>query len=207
MAYNRSLRFYGVGFGSTPAEIVAQVNGVQVYSGPVPTLNEPRPANFNPFLQEQIMFTIENSSEFNTEFQGVVPVSITVTSGDLVIFTSVTANHWGTLPNPAFTAEQYAVLDNPDATVEQVSDVLITAANPAFSPEEEVLLATLLEAYPDRANELNNLREQHNVAYSIHLADSWEDCADPVPNPNPDYPWYVYNNQTVNCEIEIIRFL
>lgn len=206
MAYNRSLRFYGIGFGSAPAEIVAQVNGVEVYSGPVYTLPYSDLQTTNLFEANQVMFTIENSAEFNTSFSGTILATITVTKGELVVFTDVTANHWGIVPNPAFTAEQYAVLDDPEVTPEQAADVLITAADPAFSPEEEILLMQLLEAFPDRVDELNNLREAHNVAYSTHLSDSWEDCADPVPNPNPQYPWYIRNGETQNCELEIIAF-
>jgi hypothetical protein len=206
MAYNRSFRFYGVGVGSNTVEITAKFNGVQVYSGPVFTVSDSAFATSSLWELAQIMFTIENSAEYNTDFSGVVPLEITVTQGNMVAFNDVRANYWGTVPNPAFTPEQYAILNNPAITPIECAPVLISAANPPFSSEEEALLITLLEVFPDRSAELNNLREAHNVAYSTHSADNWEDCFDPVPNPNPDYPWYIHSDSTVVCELEILAF-
>lgn len=206
MALNRTLKFYGVAFGSVPAEIVAVVNHIEVYRGPVYTMDVPNPLSVDPFAEQQVMFTIENSSFYNTDFSGVIPVSITATNGELVIFTSVIANHWGTYPNPVFSTADYSVLDNPDATDEQISAVLTAAANPPFTADEQVLLANLLAAFPEQSAELNSLREAHNVAYTAHSADSWEDCFDPVPAVNPDYPWFIRNGQTVNCQIQILAF-
>jgi hypothetical protein len=206
MSLNRSLRFYGIGIGPTPVEVTFNFNGVEVHSGPIPTVNDPIAPGVDPFSIEQIMFTIEDSAEYNTEFNGVVPVSVTMTQGQMMIFTTITGNYWGTVPNPAFTTEQYIVLDNPDATPAEVAPILISCANPPFSPEEETLLITLMEAFPDRSNELNNLREAHNVAYSMHSSDSWQDCMEPEPDPNPNYPCYVQNSDTVNFDVQIIAF-
>jgi hypothetical protein len=152
------------------------------------------------------MFTIEDSAEYNTNFSGVVPLEITVTQGNMVVFNDVRANYWGIAPNPAFSPEQYAVLNNPDSTVEQVAPILISAANPPFSSDEEIQLTTLMQQFPASAVELNNLRETHNVAYSTHSANSWEDCFDPIPNPNPEYPWCIHSDSTVVCELEILSF-
>jgi hypothetical protein len=206
MAYNRSFRFYGVGVGPNTVEITAKFNGAQVYSGPVFTVSDSAFATSS--LQElsQIMFTIEDSAEYNTDFSGVVPLEITVTQGNMVAFNDVQANYWGTTPNPVFSPEQYAVLNDPDATIDQVTPILISTANPPFSPDEEILLATLMQQFPASAVELNNLREAHNVAYSTHLANSWQDCFDPIPNPNPDYPWNIHSGTTVVCELEILSF-
>lgn len=207
MAYNRSLRFYGIGVGSTPVEITAKFNGVEVYSGPVPTVSTAVFSAASLWDINEIMFTIEDSAEYNTNFSGVVPMSISVTAGNMVVFNDIKANYWGTVPNPAFTPEQYVILDNPAVTVAEAAPILISAANPPFSAEEETLLITLLEAFPDRSEELNNLREAHNVAYSVHSPDSWEDCMDPVPDPNADYPWYVHDGSETKFDVYIISFL
>ena len=203
MAYNRSFRFYGVGFSTnptdSPAEIVATINGVEVYSGPIATINDALRPVQNPYELDSVMFTLDDSSEFNTGFAGDMPVSITVLSGTIVIFTNVTANRWGTVPNSAFSAEQYAVLDNPDATDQEIAAVLIASANPPFTSEEEVLLVTLLDVFPDRSDELNDLRQAHNVGYSVHDVDSWEVCFN---SPAPDIcPWYITDNLAVDLAI------
>jgi hypothetical protein len=206
MALNRTLKFYGIAFGVVPAEIVAVVNNIEAYRGPVYTMDVLNPLSVDPFAEQRVMFTIEDSSFYNTDFTGIIPVSITTTNGDLVIFTDVKANRWGTFPNPVFTAEQYAVLDNPDATDAEIQAVLVAAANPPFTADEQVLLTNLLAAFPEQSAELNTLREAHNVAYTAHSVDSWEDCFDPVPEVNPEYPWFVRHGETVNCEIQILAF-
>lgn len=207
MAYNRSLRFYGIGVGSTPVEITAKFNGVEVYSGPVPTVSTAVFSTSSLWDINEIMFTIEDSAEYNTNFSGVVPLEITVQQGNMVVLDNIEANYWGTVPNPAFTTEQYAILDNPAVTVAEAAPILISAANPPFSAEEETLLITLLEAFPDRSEELNNLREAHNVAYSVYSPDSWEDCMNPTPDLNANYPWNIHKDNTAKFDVEIIAFV
>jgi hypothetical protein len=205
MAYNRSFRFYGIGFSTNPtdapAEIIATVNGVEVYSGPVASLNDSLRPIQNPYDLDSVMFTLDDSSEFNSSFAGNMPVSITITSGTMVIFTYATANRWGTVPNPAFSTEQYVVLDNPDSTTEEIANVLIASANPPFTAEEEVLLVTLLNAFPNRSDELNDLRQAHNVEYSVHNADSWEQSFTPPAEGPGISPWYITDNLTVDLDI------
>lgn len=203
MAYNRSFRFYGIGLSPTPdeapVEIVATVNGTQVFSGTIPTLNTSILPIQNPYDIDEIMFTLDDSSEFNTSFAGPMPVSITVISGTMVIFTNVTANRWGTVPNPAFSSEQYVILDNPDSTQEQIANVLIAAANPPFSTNEEVFLLTCNFSDPAQAAEVTALRQAHNVEYSVHDVTSWEVCFNP---PAPDVcPWYINDNFADNLDI------
>jgi hypothetical protein len=206
MAYNRSFRFYGIGFSTdptgAPAEIVASVNGVEVYSGPVATINDALRPVQNPYDLDEIMFTLEDSAEYNTAFAGPMPVAITVTSGTMVIFTNVTANRWGTVPNPAFTPEQYVILDNPASTQEQIVNVLIAAANPQFTSQQEIFLLACDFSNPTQAAEANALRQEHNVEYSVHDANSWEVCFDP---PAPDVcPWYITN--TLSTDLDIVAF-
>ena len=232
MAYNRSFRFYGIGFGTDPVEITAEVNGVQVYSGAVPTVNEPIwPPALDPFAIEQIAFTIDDSSEYNTDFGGSVPMSITVTRGDLFMFTTITCNY-SPITNPVFSPEQLAVINDPNSTstVSEVSSIFISLASPPFSPEEEVLLVTLLEIWPDRLSELDALLTAHNVNTTIMSADAWETCfngfptnSDNTTDPKSNVkindilqpvqisllpcPWGIYTGNVLTCNLNISPFI
>jgi hypothetical protein len=205
MAYNRSFKFYGIGVGTIPAEIIATFNGIELYSGPIATVTENVFSTSSLWDINQVLFTLDDSSEFNTEFSGIVPLSITVTNNVLVAFDNVTANYFG-MPNPAFSPEQYAIMDNPNSTPIEIANVLIEAANPPFTDEEKALVYTLCEVWPDRADELNTLRQAHNVEYTVYSPNSWESCFTPVPNPNPDYPWMIPGLTTLNCNLDIIAF-
>lgn len=205
MAYNRTLKFYGIAFGSQ-AEITAQVDGVEVYSGPIHTLpySDLQTANF--FEVNQVMFSIENSAKFNTDFSGEITVTITVTSGDLVVFTNVLGNYWGTTPNPAFSPEQYAVLNDPASTGDQVVDVVIEAADPPFSAEEITVLRDFAKTYPTPSAVVNDLLQAHNVLYSVHSPDSWQECIDVAYDATNPYPWNIQGGQTKNCVMQIEAF-
>jgi hypothetical protein len=78
----RTLRQLGRGHGSSPVSIVARIDNNVVYSGTVPTVNEPFPALPNDELSiTDTLFSWENT----VEFTGQQDLEISVTGGDLLL--------------------------------------------------------------------------------------------------------------------------
>lgn len=95
MAENRTFKFYGIGYGSTPATITVAIAGSQVFSGAVTTINEPidpypYPTPETAYTTE--LFSIVDSASLNTDFAGNVPMTLTVNSGSGVLISTITSN-------------------------------------------------------------------------------------------------------------------
>jgi hypothetical protein len=98
---NRTIQFHGQGFGPTAVEISVTANGSQVFNGPVPTLDQPLVPLQWPLEQSEILFSIE----VPVEFQGTMPVEITVNSGGGILFHDVSINYVS-LPNNVSSGAQ-----------------------------------------------------------------------------------------------------
>lgn len=147
----RTLRFYGLGYASSPVTIVATVDGTTVYSGPIPTLDQPT-YELLPDEQE-IMFTVE----CDTDFSGVKPVSITVAGGTMVMAQTL-ANYYAIIPNPVFTPEQYAIVSNPGGAPRTAAVAVWTeCAVPPLTTEEIDALTN------GPYNELDPILVAHNI--------------------------------------------
>jgi hypothetical protein len=83
----RTFKQFGQGYGSTPATIVATIDGVQVFNGPVNTVDEPLPLGpvTNPGSE---IFTWTNT----VDFAGTQSFSISVTGSSLLL-TVTSANY------------------------------------------------------------------------------------------------------------------
>lgn len=102
----------GRGYGSDPVSVVASLDGNQIFSGTIPTLDQPvpnLPFDFDSFSGANLFtWTTE------LEFQGTMAYQITVTGGTLILGYTV-ANYTGNneAPSPEFdvgepgTAENY----------------------------------------------------------------------------------------------------
>ena len=86
---NRTMRVYGQGLGPTPVEISVTANGNQVFDGPVPTLDQPVAPLPWPLAQSEILFSIE----VPVEFQGTMPIEITVNSGSGILLEKLSINY------------------------------------------------------------------------------------------------------------------
>ena len=86
---NRTIQFHGQGFGPTAVEISATANGSQVFNGPVPTVDQPLVPLPWPLDQSEILF----SFEVPMEFQGTIPIEITVNSGGGLLLHDVSINY------------------------------------------------------------------------------------------------------------------
>jgi hypothetical protein len=96
---NRTLQFYGAAYGNTPVTLTATINGTSVFSGEVPTIDSPLPSPSPPIPTPNVLFSINESSLFPTNWQGTYPMSISVTGGDGAVFGFINSNymeyiHW-----------------------------------------------------------------------------------------------------------------
>ena len=85
---NRTVRMTGCGFGMTTATITALLDGQEIFSGSIPTLDQPLPALPDDELPNKILFTFEiPMSQY-----GTFPMSVTV-EHSTVFFSQITANY------------------------------------------------------------------------------------------------------------------
>lgn len=82
----RTIQIWAQGFGTTPASIEASVNGSVVFSGPVPTIDEPMQDQGGSQFKGtgQLVF----SFDIPFDFVGQVPVSISVTDNNVIVTNS-----------------------------------------------------------------------------------------------------------------------
>jgi hypothetical protein len=136
MSRNRTLQFFGsaYGDGTEPVTLTVTVDGTQVFSGPVPTSNEPMPVDAHEKLTS-VLFQIDNSTLFPTTFQGAYNHTVTV-SGGYGIFLGVILCNWmdqkdingnliATGNATTFTSSYYSVPANSDNTPDSRSSVEI----------------------------------------------------------------------------------
>ena len=92
MAENRTFQFMGMGYGTSNVSVTAKINNTVVYSGEIPTVDQ---TPLSPPTTDALVniFSINNSAELNTDFAGFLPMSITVTGGNYVIFGDVLSNY------------------------------------------------------------------------------------------------------------------
>ena len=102
---NRTVQFFGQGYGVSPAKIVAKLDGLEIYNGEIPTLDQP---SYNTAPEDQVvLFTCE----LPVEFDGLIPMSVEVVEGTAV-FAHVLANHCF---HPNGENEYYPVRQGTDA--------------------------------------------------------------------------------------------
>ena len=89
----RTLQFYGLAYGDSNVSLTATINGTTVFSGEVPTINSPVPAPPVDFSNEIILFSIENSTLFPTNYSGAYPMSIAVSGGYAAAFNGINCNY------------------------------------------------------------------------------------------------------------------
>jgi hypothetical protein len=93
MAQNRTLQFIGYAYGNTPVSLTAQINGTQVFSGEVSTIDTAIPPAPNDLSSATALFTVADSSLFPTDFSGSYPMTITVSNGYGILVGAVLSNY------------------------------------------------------------------------------------------------------------------
>ena len=100
---NRTIQFYGQGFGPTEVEISVTADGSQVFNGPVPTVDQSLVASQWPLEQSEILFSIE----VPVEFRGTMPIEITVNSGSGILLEKMAINYVPLIDNVSSGAQGF----------------------------------------------------------------------------------------------------
>ena len=99
----RTFRQRGQAFGSSPVTITAKLDGVEIFNGTTPTLNEPfKLTGFDPDSNALDLGEVLFSWTGDSTFSGTKALEITVGSGFLVLM-NTSANH-----------PPYIMLDDPE---------------------------------------------------------------------------------------------
>lgn len=159
----RKIKTVGQGFGASPAAITVTVDGSVVFSGTVPTVNEPPtglpgvPVASLPTLYE---YEVPNS------FSGNQIVSVQVTAG-AVTFATLASNNMG-IHNPVFTAEEYATLTDPASLPADRLAIRVARANPPMSQTD----IDNLNSPSVSQSEKYAINEAHNVNNIVSAGDN-----------------------------------
>jgi len=139
MAANRTFQFKGIGVGDTPVTVTATVAGTQIFSGVIPTVPSTVDPGVYPTQDNEYTttaFTLDDSSVYNTDFAGSVPMTIEISGGNLAIFTEIFCNYYAgnvtTDPNAGtvdhFGSCYYGVPVNSESTPDPRSSVYVDGA-------------------------------------------------------------------------------
>ncbi len=138
----RTFKQYGQAYGGTQASIVATIDGVQIYSGNVTTIDEPMPI----FPQTGTDFGEEMFSWTNTvDFAGTQTMTISVT-GSTLLLTDSLANYINGVGNAEeFGSFNYTTVDGTTYAV-PLTDVTIDGVeqpeilDPALSGQQYYMI-------------------------------------------------------------------
>jgi hypothetical protein len=132
MATTRTMNFYGYGYGSIPVNVQVTLNGTEIFSGEIPTLDQ---VSVYTHPEDQ---TLIFSTQIPMDFAGNANVAVTVNNG--YVWNEYIKINYGTKYNPKYSSEQLAILENPNTTQNERVAIYETAAEPPFSAEEITLL-------------------------------------------------------------------
>ena len=134
----RTVQFLGMGFGPDPATITVTANGTQVFSGTVPTLNQPVPSLPDVALMpdQEVLFNLE----LDTAFAGNLPMTVTVNNG-AAIFSEVMTNYWP-IQNPVYSPEEWATITNPNISNSQKAPIFAAHCTPPLTQEQYDIVAS-----------------------------------------------------------------
>jgi hypothetical protein len=148
---NRTIQVWGLGFGPPTCNAEVTFNNSVVFSGPIPTVDNPLD---DPDNQVLLSFQLPATTG------GIFPVSITITGGQSAIVQQVLANYL-IVNNPIYTEEQVAILTNPDSLFAQKLAIWETLANPPLTSEDVAILET-----GTSAEQIAVLRD-HNISTTV----------------------------------------
>ena len=133
---NKTLQFYGTGYGDTPVTISATFDGMTVFNGTIPTVAGPIPTISREIAQVSTpLFTVD----LPLDFIGSKSLAITVTGGTAAAFGRVMHNNALQI-NPAYSDAQNATLIDTTVPWADKAAIIASVANPAFSAEELTLV-------------------------------------------------------------------
>ena len=137
---NRTVQFWGQGYGATPCTITAYMAGVQVFAGDIPTLDS---TDRVPTDQQQLFSWEIPMDQANTT------MTLALTGSDIYL-TQVLANYsrvinpiylqGGTTMPPGTFTDEYLVITNPSSTAADKLPIWEKYANPALTEADITLL-------------------------------------------------------------------
>lgn len=159
------VQIWGTGFGSSPASITVTVDGVQTFSGTVPTLDI-APTSFPPPgpTEEQIASLCE--IDFTGDTDSAKQVSVTAVAGSVTLCIEKQNNC--AIPNPVFSEEQFDILVDPEQSYTAKNPIIFSMANPPFTPEEQAIYTDPTTTAETR----QQMREDHNVSTYVSSGDT-----------------------------------
>lgn len=108
---NRTIQFFGKAYGEKPVQIIATVDDVVMFSGPIPTVNDVPPTRGLPESEQEVLFTIP----LNVKFHGILNMSIEVASGTCLILGVIKGNYNPQHDGTTTTATEFGPVFNGDA--------------------------------------------------------------------------------------------
>ncbi len=112
----RTFKQHAQGFGTEPIGLVAQIDGVVVFDGTVPAVDEPFPSQPDTTdAFDSVLFSWQNT----VDFTGTAEMQITVTGPGILLLTSSVANYvaiGNSIPGPDTYGSFYNYLES-DTTV------------------------------------------------------------------------------------------
>lgn len=209
---NRTLQFYGKGYGATPVGITATIDGSTVFSGEIPTVNESIGTIAS--AGQVLLFTTELPI---TEI-GQKSMIVEVTGGQVVL-TQILTNY-PLIPNPVFSAEQFAVITahTPRSPRDTGLAIEIAVANPPLSDDELAILRTLGDSRQDAILTAHNIQPlivsessdpmvflSHCFRSSVTINGVEVEIPDPRPlGADSEWSWIVNNGDIMACTINIL---
>lgn len=157
---NRTILFLGNAYGETSVSLTASVNGEQVFSGVVNTINEEPPFLddiLSPIERKELSDTFTVLFSFNVpiETTGTIIVEVTPTESELIIG-KFKANY-----TPKFrdelTDEQLLILTNLDVTEEERLAIAETLATSPLTSEELAII-----------QDPNSTKQEKRAIYALH---------------------------------------
>jgi hypothetical protein len=131
----RTVKIFGLAYGSTPAEIAVTLDGVSVYAGTVTTADTFVPPLPNSELANT---TVEFCNfEIGMDVNGTIPMTCTVLSGT-VIFAQITANYCAIANTNPVVGTGPDVFRNTNGTKDARSNVLIDGVEQPIDHTEEL---------------------------------------------------------------------
>jgi len=184
---NRTLQFYGTAYGDSNVSLTATINGTTVFSGEVPTINSPIPVPPIHFSNEDILFSIENSTLFPTNYSGAYPMSIAVSGGYAAALGNINCNYMLTNNvNTKTTVMENSSISGNVLTVGTVSSG--TVAIGQMLTGTDIVANTCIESGSDATWIVNNSQTVPNttitgelITESPGVADKYHPCYDGYP--------------------------
>ena len=187
---NRTLQFYGAAYGDSNVSLTATINGTTVFSGEVATINAPILLPPVDLTSTTLLFSVDNSTLFPTNWCGSYPMSITVTGGLGVVFGNIYCNYIFTATHTIQSVMENSSIDGNILTVGTVSSG--TVAIGQLLTGTDVLAGTRIKSGSDTTWIVNNSQTVPNTTITGELIT-------PVPGVADKYQ-PCYNGQPVNSE-------